>query len=237
MPVLLGAAAESWQVLSADGASPLLAQLVPASPADAALRTTYYGAASANMSWLVFDAPAALPAAGWTVVFLVPVATAAAAPRTYASVLEQPAPSAGGVLSNGVVTLTFVGSGMLAAFASTSPDSLPSVGLGQALLYYGSNAGDATDSCASGAYIFRPNASESAYPVAGGGGASLTLVRGPVVSEAWQVFAPWASQVIRLAANASDNIRFQDPAHRTDFGGANLQGPEPAMEPFHLLPV
>jgi len=40
-----------------------------------------------------------------------------------------------------------------------------------------------------------------------------------------------------------DPARHCDPApdfwrsSRTDFGGANLQGPEPAMEPFHLLPV
>ena len=34
--------------------------------------------------------------------------------------------------------------------------------------------------------------------------AALTLVQGPVVSEARQVFGPWASQVVRLWAGAPD---------------------------------
>lgn len=204
VPVVLGGAAASWQVLAGDGLTQLLAQLVPASPADLSLRVNYYGVPAANMSTLAFFAPS-VPAAGWAVVFLVPVATAAAAPLTHESVVTSVAVGTPAQLTNGVVNLSFDAAGLLASFASTAPGSLPSAPLHQSLLYYSSNTGDAADDATSGAYVFRPNASQSAYPVAPAG-AALTLLTGPVVCEAWQAFGPWASQAVRLWSNASDGF-------------------------------
>ena len=55
----------------------------------------------------------------------------------------------------------------------------------------------------SGAYIFRPNDTESEYPVSPAG-AQLTLVTGPLVAEARQNFGGWASQVVRVWAGSPD---------------------------------
>ena len=70
-------------------------------------------------------------------------------------------------ISNGVTTLTFdAGSGLLAGYASSAAGGLPAAALQQTLLYYASNTGDAVDGATSGAYVFRPNASQAAFPVA-----------------------------------------------------------------------
>ena len=130
----------SWAVFGPDGASPIEAQLVPASPADVALRTQYYGAtATSNMSWVAFFAPT-IPAHGYTVVFLTPVAATDMAPLTHGSVISAGAADA--TLSNGIFTLTFEdGSGLLTGYASTAPGVPPSLPLKQQLLYYSSNIG------------------------------------------------------------------------------------------------
>ena len=85
------------------------------------MRTSYYGAAAANMSYLTFRAPS-VPACGYTLIFLQPVASAADAPLTFASELrEMSAAAAAASLSNGVVTLGFdAASGLLASFAWTA---------------------------------------------------------------------------------------------------------------------
>ena len=46
----------------------------------------------------------------------------------------------------------------------------------------------------SGAYIFRPNVSTT-FPVAGTNAVTLSVVNGPVINEARQVYSTWATQV------------------------------------------
>ena len=211
VPVRLGAGAASWAVLAADGATPVAAQLVPSSPADQRLRTAYYGAAAANMSLLAFRAPS-VPAAGYTLLFLQPVASVVDAPLTFASEVREVLqwPSADTALSNGIVTLGFdAASGQLSSFTSTAAGVPAAANLSQTLLYYSSNRGDNVSNVNSGAYIFRPNSTQTAFAVAAAGPVALSLVSGPVVSEAWQTFAPWASQVVRLWANATDRFELE----------------------------
>ena len=209
VPVLVSAAAPSWAALGGDGATPLAAQLVPASAADASLRAYYGAPAGAAPHWLCFYAPPR-PAAGFAVVFVAPVAAPALAPATAPSVVTQHALRAGAPganVSNGVVTLSFdADTGLLSGYASTSPGSAPRVALSQELLAYAPSVGDAADGQASGAYVFRPNASQAAAPVAPGGALSLETVEGPIVNEARQALTPWAWTTVRLWARAEAEL-------------------------------
>ena len=194
------AGAATWLVLGADGTTPVPAQLVPPSPADAALRE-YYGAPplGANASWLCFVAPPT-PPAGYTVIFLQPLAAPASAPSTAPSLPLPPASQ----LSNGLVNLTFdAATGQLSAFSSCAPGSAPGpVPLAQQLLAYTPSA---QLGAASGAYVFRPNATEAAAPLLPpGASAAHAALTGPVLSEAWLQVTPWAFQRITLWAGDGD---------------------------------
>ena len=193
-------------------AAPVVAQLLPPSAADVALRDKYYNASvnasAANVHWLAFQC-ARLPPVGFSVFFLVPAASAEAAPLTHVSVprvVALAAAAADVASTNGVVTLSFDGdTGLLSHFSSArSGLSQP---LTQALGFYNSSAGTHIgDPGISGAYIFRPNSS-TLFPIAWGTNESLMLsvVEGPVVNETRQVFAAaWASQVVRLWASAGN---------------------------------
>ena len=138
-----GGGAVTWAVLGPDGVTPIPAQLVPMSVPDVTLRTVYYGAPSANMSWCVFYAPP-VPAVGFTTVFLQPVASASLAPETSFSSVRAVTLEAGTVstLSNGVVTLTFADNGLLSQFASTAAGVPLSLPLTQTLMSYSSSLGD-----------------------------------------------------------------------------------------------
>jgi hypothetical protein len=213
--------AASWRVLGADGASPVAAQLVPPSPADAALRA-YYGAPplGANASWLCFVAPPA-PPAGYAVVFLQPVTAPGGAPSTAPSAALPP----GAPLSNGVASLAFDPlSGLLSGFSSTSPLSAAGVPLKAQLLGY-RPAADL--GAASGAYVFRPNASEAAAPLLpAGASAAAGALAGPVLSEAWLQTAPWAFQRVTLWAGDVDGFDLATtlgPLPVADFFGAGLE--------------
>jgi hypothetical protein len=138
--VLLGPGAASWAVLASDGVTALPAQLLPASPADAALRTDYYGVPSANMSWLAF-APPPLPAVGYSLVFLVPVAAESDAPSTSGSIVTAIPAYAPTTLRLGSVVLGFDGSGLLANYSVDGGLHTP---LQQNFLYYASSLGDKT---------------------------------------------------------------------------------------------
>jgi hypothetical protein len=215
------AGAASWHVLGADGASPVPAQLVPPSPADAALRA-YYGAPplGANASWLCFVAPPA-PPAGYALVFLQPVAAPGGAPSTAPS---APLP-AGAPLTNGVVTLSFDSrTGLLSGFSSTAPGSATGVPLAQQLLAYTPSA---EVGAASGAYVFRPNASEAAAPLLPpGASAARGALTGPVISEAWLEAAPWAFQRVALWAgdeDAFDLATTLGPLPVNDFFGQGME--------------
>lgn len=210
VPVGLPGGVASYAVAGPDGAA-LPAQLLPLSATDAHLRGAYYNYSSTTpVKWLAFAPTAPLPAMGFSVFFLTPSATERGAPLT---VVERPrapaAPAAAGPsISNGIVTLTFdPATGLLASYADAAGTA---IALTQTFAWYNSSTGNQTDDhtgdndqC-SGAYIFRPNGT-LAFPVPSGPVAvDTTSAAGPVVWEARQTFAPWATQVVRLFAGSSD---------------------------------
>ena len=141
MPVRLGPGVASWAVLSSDGKTALPAQLLPASPEDAILRTDYYGAAAANMSWLAFIPPS-LPAVGYSLVFLVPVAAVNDAPSTSVSVVTPVSEGVSSVMTLGNLTLGFDSSGLLANYTAVGGIT---TALHHNFMYYSSSLGDKTD--------------------------------------------------------------------------------------------
>ena len=83
--------------------------------------------------------------------------------------------------------------------ASGEPLVLP---LDQQFYWYNASVGNNISHQASGAYIFRPNISEP-FPVNKQDNvATVTLVRGPVVQEVWQVFSNFTAQIVRLYSSA-----------------------------------
>ncbi|ONK72632.1 uncharacterized protein A4U43_C04F21420 [Asparagus officinalis] len=68
----------------------------------------------------------------------------------------------------------------------------------QSYLWYGASTGDAADSQASGAYIFRPN---GAPPTAVSRSVPMKIIRGSLVDEVHQQFSSWVYQVTRLYKN------------------------------------
>ena len=206
VPVALPAGIKSFSVAGPNGA-PLVAQLVPVSPADSALRTGYYGAAaSSTMAWLCWQGAA--PAAGYTSFIISPAATASDAPLTHHSVpVKMVTGGAGGlrlrdsVLSNGVVSLTISAATGLVSSYSVGALTVP---LEQTFGWWNSSIGtDARNDNTSdytqpsGAYIFRTNTS-TLFPVSDKP-TTVTIITGPVVNEAQQVVVDgWITQVTRL---------------------------------------
>ncbi len=212
LPVALPAGVAAWAVAGADGAAPLPAQLTPASAADLALRRGYYGyndTAGGGLAWLAFQV-AGVPPAGFTTVFLLPVANATAAPFTaVAAPAPAPAPRRAGdaTLSNGIVTLTFDGvTGLLRGFASAASGvALP---LAQRLAWYNSSTGTLLPpGPPSGAYIFRPNSS-TRFDLGDAAPAFSVSASGPVVWEVQQTYAEWGTAVTRLWAG-EDAVEFE----------------------------
>ena len=115
----------SYAVSDSKGAA-VTAQLVPLSKRDQDLRKLYGGNAGVATQWLCFTGDR--PAAGFAAFFLVPHATAAAAPHTHASVVEPLRAGAGDQnISNGRITLTVAeATGFLSGFAdATTGVSVP----------------------------------------------------------------------------------------------------------------
>ena len=208
IPVSTPPGIASFAVADSAGAA-VPAQLLPASPADAALRTAYYGAAPLNASWLVFLAP--LPAAGFAVFKITPSATAAGAPATHLSHPRRvPAAAAAAApvsITNGVVTLAFdAASGLPASYASAALGASP-IPLAQSWGWYNSSQGwdapnDQTSDYqqASGAYIFRPNAS-TFLPITAQAVPAVVVLTGPIVSEVRTDVSAgegWLTQATRL---------------------------------------
>jgi hypothetical protein len=196
-----------------DGAgAPVTAQLLPLSPADAALRALYNASEPSTVeavAWLCFQG--AVPAAGFAAFFLVPAATPSAAPRTFPSTLRRAFPAAAGAaaaaappaITNGRLTLAFDAATGALASLSDAATGLAAVPLTQQWLAYTGADGRSFNgsSQASGAYIFRPLSSTPA-PIAGGV-QELQLLSGPVLSEARGVQG-YVSQELRLWAGAGD---------------------------------
>ena len=187
----------SYAVSDSKGAA-VTAQIVPHSTRDDSLRTLY-GGSGVKTQWLCFTGD--LPAAGFAAFFLVPQATAAAAPHTHASVVEELRAGAGDqTITNGRITLTVsAATGFLSNFAdATTGVSAP---LAQSWLSYVGFDGKSNlngSSQSSGAYIFRP-ASSTPKPLAAGA-AVVHVVTGPVVSEFWSDSYAYVSQATRVWA-------------------------------------
>ena len=215
LPVALLPGTASFRVTDSGGAADITAQLLPPSATDTELREDYYGAPSTPMSWLAFQVPS-IPPMGFAVVFITPVAAAAAAPATHASTVTRLLRGADETVTNGVVTLTLDGAtGLVSAFADARSGA--AAPLAQAAFYYKASRGcplpplrcdipnDGTGLNSYGqsstTYILRPNSSEH-FPI---GDVAVDVVRGPVVSEVRQAWAGgWLSAALRLWANASD---------------------------------
>ncbi|XP_057870116.2 alpha-mannosidase isoform X2 [Cryptomeria japonica] len=78
--------------------------------------------------------------------------------------------------------------------------------INQSLCWYNSSDGNTRKGTyeASGAYIFRPNISRC-FPIEDSKKQVIqSVTKGNVVSEVYQQFSPWASQVVRLYKNAED---------------------------------
>lgn len=79
----------------------------------------------------------------------------------------------------------------------TDLQSKVSTVVSQTFLWYNASVGNKESGQPSGAYIFRPNNSNT-FPVAKDGKATITVMKGPLVQEVRQVFSPFVSQVVRL---------------------------------------
>lgn len=211
VPVGLPSGVVSYAVFN-QTAGATVAQLLPLSAADTHLRVDYYGDKSATpMSWLAFDAEA-VPAMGYGVFFLQPSASrvaATAAARASRAALR----AADTVLTNGIVALNFDGTTGLITTYTHAADGIATP-FTQNFFWWNSSTGNYHDDGtgdwgqASGAYIMRTNnTNNAAYPVAAS--ATTTFVTtGPVVWEARQTFADWATQTVRLWAGSS-TIEFE----------------------------
>ena len=199
----------TWAVLDAAGA-PVTAQVVPLSPRDAELRAQYNASSAAPVQWLCFVA-AALPPAGYAAFFLLPVNATQGAPSTHASALSpMPPDGSDGTITNGRVTLTIAAAtGLVSAYADAATGvALP---LAQSwAAYEGFNGLSALNgsTVASGAYIFRPARSTPDALAPPGQPAQVTLVTGPVVSEAQSTLA-YVSATARLWAGAGEDGRVE----------------------------
>ena len=150
---------------------------------------------------------ASLPALGFTTYFItasnetsdaLSPAAVPPAPRAARSLLALPSLAAADVsISNDHWQLTFDGrTGLLSRAVDVV--SQHSVAITQNFLYYNSYQSDGQDS---GAYIFRPDVGNaSAIPVAMA--VNVSVVKGSVVSEVRQQFAPWLTQIVRLTAGS-----------------------------------
>lgn len=127
VPVGLPPGVASWAVLDDSGRA-IVAQLVPLSPRDVALRALYNGS-SVAVQWLCFTAK--LPAAGFAAFFLVPAASTKLAPLTYPSQVKH-ASESDTVLTNGRLSVTISSAtGFLSSFSDSQTGvSLPMTQVG-----------------------------------------------------------------------------------------------------------
>lgn len=205
IPVGLPNGVNSYTVTDSNG-QPVTAQILPVYSADTYLRTTYYGYNTNTVAWLTFNAN--VPAAGFSTYFITPSATVTEVPSTRVSkerVMKTGTTLRGNVndqtLTNGVITLTISGTtGMLSSYTN-SRTGITTPFVQEWLWYNASIAGDASSNQPSGAYIFRPNSS-TPFPVSTNP-ATVTLVTGPVVSEARIIISSWVTQIVRLWSNST----------------------------------
>jgi alpha-mannosidase len=200
LPVSINETIMSYQVLN-ERAEPVPAQILPASSSDLALRDYYNVSESNNTHWIAFQAQT-IGAIGYTVFFLIPsssVDDAKSTTFTYPLAVNNDA-SADWTISNGNTTLTFDGNTSLLTSFSSVP--LGTIEINQTIAFYNSSQGTHLgDNALSGAYTFRPNSSTIYLP--SNESVTITIIQGPIVSEARLVFSSWASEVFRLWAGQS----------------------------------
>ncbi|KAM0950051.1 putative alpha-mannosidase [Dioscorea sansibarensis] len=141
--------------------------------------------------WLVFQV--SVPPLGWNTYFISEVAGAGTGSKTHMSTTATPENGAIEV-GPGPLKMTFssVSGQLTRVFSSQTGTDIP---VQQSYLWYGSSDGDAADSQASGAYIFRPN---GAPPTIVSRSVPLKIISGPLVDEVHQQFSSWIYQITRL---------------------------------------
>ena len=82
--------------------------------------------------------------------------------------------------------------------------------LDQQFFWYNASDGNNTNSSQpSGAYIFRPNHTEVFKVNEQNNQASVKVLRGPVVSEVYQMFADWVLQTVRVTESEESYVEFE----------------------------
>ena len=211
IPVGLPTGVSAYVVTDSQG-NAVTPQLLPLTSEDTYLRQTYYSYASnVPMSWLAFQAT--VPAMGYAAYFLTPQKAGSDA-ATVAVVMSEEEPMLQDtILSNGVISLTFSATTGLITSYSNAQTGLANFPFSQTFAWWNSSTGnfhnDGTGDYQqkSGAYIFRPNNTE-AFPVTTQPVAVTFISSGPVVWEARQTFANWATQTVRLWAGSAE-IEFE----------------------------
>ncbi|KAF8035455.1 hypothetical protein BT93_C1470 [Corymbia citriodora subsp. variegata] len=141
--------------------------------------------------WLVFQV--SLPPLGWNTYFISKAATEGTTKTSFVSTLGNPQNDTIEVGPGDLKMLFSSTSGQLVRiFNSKTGVDIP---VQQSYLYYASSIGDADNSQASGAYIFRPDGER---PTIVSRKVPLKVVRGPLVDEVHQRFSSWIYQVTRL---------------------------------------
>jgi len=144
--------------------------------------------------WLIFQA--SVPPMGWNSYFISKSTGAGYNNTENVSTVVSPSTSTIEV-GPGPLKMSFSSaSGQLnRIFNSISGVDLP---VQQSFLWYRSSEGDASDSQASGAYIFRPDGNT---PTTVSSLVPLKVTRGPLVDEVHQQFSSWIYQITRLYKN------------------------------------
>ncbi|XP_062200686.1 alpha-mannosidase [Phragmites australis] len=144
--------------------------------------------------WLVFQA--SVPPMGWNSYIISRSARTGYKRTGYVSAMVSPSNDTVEV-GPGPLKMSFSStSGQLKRiFNSVSGVDLP---IQQSFLWYRSSTGDALDSQASGAYIFRPDGNT---PTIVSRLVPLKVIHGPLVDEVHQQFSSWIYQVTRLYKN------------------------------------
>ncbi|CAA7056988.1 unnamed protein product [Microthlaspi erraticum] len=172
-------------------------QYIPMDPVTSNLRNNYtkayLGISSPHVPkyWLVFKAT--VPPLAWNTFFISKPSGEGSKKQTDSPVKFSPMKNVKEIGQGNLRIVFSPDSGLVERmYNSRTGANIP---VRQDYLWYASNAGDDQNSQASGAYIFRPNAS-LAYPVSPK--PKLEIVRGALVDEVHQQFSPWVAQVIRV---------------------------------------
>lgn len=167
VPVQLQNANASFRVITDSASTESVAQILPLSAEDAYLREINGGTPADNIVWLAW--PMTVPAMGLRTVVLQSVADAGDAPNTFVSTLGQTtcvgaAGAEDTVLSNGqglAITLSADTALLSGLSVNASGRPLHQLNVTQDWSYYVPAVGTDGNFAKSGAYIFRPNISQT----------------------------------------------------------------------------